>query len=132
MDDRNFIGHFGKVSSHKLGVFGGATSDLCDHAGHHVTKHGQDVSVAGDEGDLGIERDIFGEMAHSVVWLSSKHRSGLIDAFKDSDHDLLIELRRLRQVRRSTEVVDDEDFSPGLSRVGDELGRLNLGEVLLI
>jgi hypothetical protein len=49
--------------------------------------------VVGDEAELGVERDVFGEMAHSVVWLSTKHRSGLINAFEGTDHYLLVELR---------------------------------------
>jgi hypothetical protein len=60
--------------------------------------------------------------APRVVWLGAKHRSGFINAFEDSDHDLFVELGRLGQVRRSTEMVDGEDVGPGLRRAGDELG----------
>jgi cytochrome P450 len=46
-------------------------------------------------------------------------------AFEDSDHDLFVELGRLGQVCRSTEIVDGKDVGPGLRRAGDELGSVN-------
>ena len=47
---------------------------------------------------------------------------------KDADHDLLVELRALRQIRALPEVVHAEDIGPALGGRGDQLGGLDFGE----
>jgi hypothetical protein len=49
--------------------------------------------VVGDETELGVEGDVFGEVAHGVVGFGAEHRSGLIDPLEDTNHDLFVELR---------------------------------------
>ena len=81
-----------------------------------------------DEAHLDVERDVLVEVARRVVRLGAEDRADLEDALEDADHDLLVELRALRQVGRPAEVVDGEDVGPALGGRGDELRRLDLDE----
>jgi hypothetical protein len=93
-----------------------------------VTRDRHHVVVVGDEPEFGVERDVLAEMARRVVRLGAEDRSRLVDALEDADHRLLVELRALRQIRGSTEVVDGEDVGAALGRGGDDLRGLDLGE----
>ena len=67
-------------------------------------------------------------MADRVVRLSTEDRGHLVDALEDADHDLLVELRALRQVGALAEVVDGKDVGPALGGGGNKLGRLDFGK----
>ncbi len=80
--------------------------------------------------ELRVERHVLGQVPDRVVRLGAEHRADLVDPFEHTDHRLLVELRRLRQVRRSAEVVQREHVRAGLGRRTDDLRRLDLGETL--
>ena len=81
-----------------------------------------------DEAELRVERDVFGEMPRRVVRLGAEDRPDLVHALEDPDHDLLEELRALREVRGTTEVVELEHVRAALGRGRDDLWRLDLRE----
>ena len=113
-------------------VVRGSLGDRLHHSVDHVPQHDHDVGVVGDESHLGIERDVFGEMASGVVGFGSEHRTDLVHALEHADHHLLVELGALREVSRSPEPVDREDVRSTLRRRLDHLGRVDLGEVALV
>src|SRR5688572_23962035 len=67
-------------------------------------------------------------MARRVVRLGAEYRRDLKDTLEDAHHDLLVELRALREVAGLPEVVQAETVSAALGRCGDDLGREDLGE----
>ena len=62
--------------------------------------------------------------------LGPEHRPHLVDTFEDADHQLLVELRRLGQVRGPAEPVQREHVRPALGAGADHLRRVDLHEVL--
>jgi hypothetical protein len=85
--------------------------------------------VVVDEAELHVETDVLVDVADGVVRLGAEDRADLVDAFKDADHDLLVELWALGQEGGAAEVVELEDVGPALRGRGDDLGRLHFGEV---
>jgi hypothetical protein len=83
--------------------------------------------VVVDEPELDVERHVLGQVADGVVGLGPEGRAGLVDPLEHPDHDLLVELRALRQVGRPAEVVEREDVRAALGRGADDLRRLDLG-----
>jgi hypothetical protein len=81
-----------------------------------------------DEAKLHVQADVLVDVADGVVRLGAEDRSHLEDALKDADHDLLVELRALRQEGRAAKVVELKDVGPALRGRGDDLGRLHFGE----
>ena len=71
-----------------------------------VAQHRHHVAVVGDEAELDVERGVLGQVADRVVRLGPEHRTDLVDPLEHADQRLLVELRRLGQVRRPAEVVD--------------------------
>ncbi len=67
-----------------------------------------------DEAELHVQADVFVEVARGVVRLGAKDRSNLEDALEDANHDLLVELRTLRQVGGPSKVVQREDVRAAL------------------
>src|SRR5579875_1824972 len=94
------------------------------------TQHGHHREVTLDKAHLGVQANIFVDMARGVVRLGAKDRTNLEDTLKDADHHLLIKLWTLRQRSRAVEVVQLEDVGPALGRGGHNLGCLNLCEAL--
>ena len=78
------------------------------HPGDDVAQHRQHVAVVADEAELDVQRHVLGQVPRGVVRLGPEHRAGLVDALEHADHRLLVELRRLGEVRRAAEVVDLE------------------------
>ena len=68
--------------------------------------------VVADEAHLGVERHVLGQVADGVVRFGSEHRADLVDALEHADHDLLVELRALRQERRSPNQSIGNTFAP--------------------
>lgn len=69
-------------------------------------------------------------MPRRVARLGAEHRPDLEDPLEDADHELLVELRRLRQITGPSEVVQFEHVRAGLGRRLDDLRRLDLDEPL--
>ena len=90
------------------------------HAGDHVAQHRHHGEVVLDEAHLDVQADVLVEVARRVVRLGAEDRPDLEDALEDADHDLLVELRTLRQVRRAAKVVEREDVGAALGRRRDE------------
>src|SRR2546425_11501555 len=84
--------------------------DTCDH----ITKQSHYCKVVLDETELHVQTDIFVEMACGVMRLGAEDGTDLEDTLKDSDQNLLIELRTLREVGRSSKVVQLENVRPAL------------------
>src|SRR6266542_558269 len=91
--------------------------------GHHVV-------VVADESHLGIERDVFVQVARCVMRLRAEDRPHLEDALEDTDEDLLVELRALSEICGLTEVVHAEAVRATLGRRRDNLRGKDLGETL--
>ena len=107
----------------------GARSSIArDHPGEHLAQHGFDVAVVVDEAHLDVERHVLGEVADGVVRLGAEHRPGLVHPLEHPDHDLLVQLRALSEVRAPAEVVEPEHVGAALRRGTDDLRRLDLGE----
>ena len=102
--------------------------DVAQGAGQHA--HDREMVV--DEAKLGVQAHVFVDMARGVVRLGAEHRAHLVHALEHADHDLLVELRRLRQVGLLAEVVHAEDVGPALARRRQQFGRLDLGEALAV
>src|SRR2546428_13814381 len=71
-------------------------------------------------------------MSLRVVRFRAEDRADLVHALEDADHDLLVELRALRQERGATEVVDREHVRAALRRRRDDLRRLDLREAVRV
>ena len=81
-----------------------------------------------DEPELCVERHVLGEMATGFMRLGAEDGAGLEDALEYTDHRLLVELRALGEICGLTEVVEREHVRAALSREGDDLRGLDLGE----
>src|SRR5579859_2050214 len=81
------------------------------------------------EAELGVETDIFVDVTCGVVWFGAKDGADLKDAFKDSHHDLFVELWALRKVCGSSKVVQLKDVRATFSGRGNDLGCLYFGEL---
>ena len=99
------VGQLGQPHAEQLDVLGGRSPISASIPASTSPQHGEHVAVVVDEAELDVERDVLGEVAHRVVRLGAEHRPDLVDALEHPDHHLLVELRRLRQVRRAAEVV---------------------------
>jgi hypothetical protein len=84
--------------------------------------------VVAHEPELDVERAVLREVPHRVVRFGAEDRAHLVDPLEDADHLLLVELRRLRQVRGPAEVVHGEHVRARLGGRPDELRRADLGE----
>src|SRR5688572_21296848 len=65
-------------------------------------------------------------MAWRVMRLGAEYRRDLEDTLEDTNHDLLVELRALREVAGLPEVVQTETVGATLGGGGDDLGREDL------
>jgi len=124
----DFVGHAREADVEKADGGRGLVSDRLDHLGDDCTDDCHHVEVVDDEGELGVERRVLRQVSRRVVRLCPKDRPGLEDTLVHTDHDLLVELWALREVRRATEVVDGEDVGAALGGGRDELRRRDLGE----
>src|SRR6266849_5606990 len=111
-------GQFGRIA---LGKGGHDTGD-------HIAQEGHDRKVVLDEAEFNVQANILVDVASGVMRLGAEDRADLEDTLEDTDHDLLVELRALRQVCRSPKVVELEDVGTALGSRGDNLWRLYLGE----
>src|SRR5579859_1720193 len=85
-----------------------------------------------DEAHLGIERDIFVDVAWCIVWLGAKDGANFKDALIDPDQRLLVELRALGKIGRFAKVVYLEDVRAAFSRRRDDLWCLYFYKVALV
>ena len=102
--------------------------DSGQHAGDGVGEHSHDGVLVLDESDLGVERDVLVDVTGGVVRLGPEDGAHLVDALKDADHHLLVELRALGQVGGLAEVVEGEGGGPRLGGRADDLRGLDLRE----
>src|SRR5262249_49355720 len=70
------------------------------------------------------------QVTRGVVLFSPVYRSDLEDTFEDTDHDLLVKLRALREICRAAKVVDFEQLCTTFGAGRDNLRRVDLGEPL--
>ena len=101
---------------------------MADDARHNLRQHRHDIQMVADEAHLQIEADVLVDVADGVVRLGAEDRADLVDALEDADHDLLVELRALRQIGLPLEVLHGEDVRAALGRRGDQLRGLDFGE----
>src|SRR5258707_10307689 len=92
----------------------------------HISQQSHYREMVLDKAKLGVQADIFIDMARRVVRLGAEDRADLEDALEDTNHDLLVELWTLCQVGRASKVVQLEDVSPALGCSSDNLRRLYL------
>ena len=98
--------------------------DKCLVHVHHVGK-------AFYETHFEVQADVFGEVSIGLGLLRAIRMPHLEHPFQSAPHhDLLVELRALRQVCMLLEVVDTEEGRPALRPGVNELGRDDLGEAL--
>ena len=117
------------------GISGTATPssvDGCHHLAEHARQHGHDVAVALDEPELDVEAGVLVDVTRGVVRLGAEHRPDLVDPLEHADHDLLVELLALREIRDAIEVAHREHVGAAFGRGAHELGRLDLHEALAV
>ena len=100
-------GTSGRATSSRLSDAAACVADRGEHAARAPTSARRiTVAVVVDEAHLGVERDVLVEVARVSCGSARKTGPDLEDALEHADHDLLVELRALREVRRPAEVVD--------------------------
>ena len=112
-----------------LGVLRGKQAE---HRLQQRRLHLHDVRKAVDEPHLEVQGGVFVQVPGRGVLFRAEDRADLEHAVVDADHGLLVELRRLRQVRPAAEVVELEDVRAALGARADDLGRVDLGEALAV
>ena len=104
-----------------------------DRVAHRLLECGHDVGLVLDESHLEVHLREFGEVTGRCALFRAEDLGDSEDALEGADHDLLIELRRGREIRRL--VIKIVDFEYGGSAFGvaaDERRRLELGKALLL
>ena len=82
--------------------------------------------------ELHVHRGKFGVVTGGVRRVGPEDRTNLEDALEaTSNRQLLVELRRLGQIGRPTEVREREQLRPGLASCTEKLRRVNLDEPAL-
>ena len=109
---------FGRVD--RLQMFDDAADDPGQDR-HHVP-------MVADEAHLRVQADVLVDVAHRIVRLGPEDRSHLEHALENAHHDLLVELRALRQIGLAVEVLHPKDVGPALGGRLHQLRRLDLGE----
>ena len=127
MDDREPFRNLGESGSGQAGR--AADRHRLDHAGDGLTQDLHDVVVIGNEAELGVQRDVLGQVSRGVMRFRSKHRADLVDPLENTDHRLLEELWRLRQIGRAAEIVHREHVRTGFRCGFDEFRSVDLDEV---
>ncbi len=112
MGDRS--GTEGTVARDKPKFLPQISFQMFENMVEHITKQGHDGKVIFDKSNFNVQTDIFVDVANGVVGFSAKDRCNFKDAFKDADHDLLIELWALRQIGRPAKVIDGEQVGSTL------------------
>ena len=83
-------------------------------------------------GELQIKAGEFGRVLVGVGLLGAENGTCLKDALQPGRHrHLLVELRRLRQIRLGVKVLDLKHLGAGLGGGGDQLGRVDFHELPL-
>jgi hypothetical protein len=106
----------------------GSRANSVEHPRERIADDRHDRRMILHEPELGVERDVLGEVAARLVRLGAEDGPGLVHALEHADEHLLVELRALREVRAPPEVPDLEHVRAALRRRGDELRCLDLGE----
>ncbi len=129
-DARNMGGHVGNGGAQQveLGLRGGFQAG--HDAGQQAVLEAHDVFLVLDEAHLDVQAQVLVQVAARGVLLGAVHGRDLEHAFEHADHDLLVQLRALREVRGMPEVVDGEQVRAALRACRDDLGRADLGEPL--
>src|SRR5712692_7969556 len=104
-------------------------SEMRNDACNHFAQQSHHCKVVLDKAELGVQADVFVDVARGVVRLGAKDRADLEDALEDAHHDLLVELRALRQERGSPEVVHFEGTGSAFGSGNDDFGCLYLREI---
>jgi len=97
-------------------------------AAYHLREHGHDIPVVLDESQLDVQADIFVDVPDRVVRLCTEDWSHFEDPLEHAHHDLLVELRALREIGLSLEVLDAEHVRAPFGRGLHQFWRLDLGE----
>ncbi len=108
-------------------VFG----ELREHRGQQFFLEADDVFGGIDETELEVERVVLGQMPRTRVGFRAIHVTRLEHAFERGDPVLFVELRALRQIRDTVEVVDREQVRAAFGAGRDDLRRDDLGEAVL-
>jgi hypothetical protein len=127
---RDDLGELGDAGAEQRELGRAGRGDLGEHAAQHAGQLGHHVEVIGDEAELDVEAGVLVDVPGGVVRFGPEHRTDLVHPLEHADHDLLVKLGALRQVRRAAEVVDREHVGAALGRGLDQLGRLDLDEAL--
>src|SRR5690606_11752188 len=106
----------GQGDAETLDGRGRLLANRVNHAGEHLCQYRHHCGVILDETELDVERDVFVQVAGRVVRLRPEDRSNLEDPLEDTHHDLLVELRALRQISRAAKVIHGEYVCAPLGR----------------
>ena len=94
--------------------------------------HGHDILVRGDVTELQIEAGELRGVLVGIALLGAEHRAGLENALKACSHcHLLVELGALCQIGIAVEVIHLEHLRAALAGSSDQLGGVDLDEVLV-
>ena len=81
--------------------------------------------------NLEVERVVLGQMPRTRVRFGTIHMAGLEHLLECGDAVLFVELRTLREIRDTIEVVDGEEVGTAFGAGRDDLRRNDLGESML-
>eukprot|EP00227_Mantoniella_beaufortii_P016598 CAMPEP_0197580592 /NCGR_PEP_ID=MMETSP1326-20131121/4344_1 /TAXON_ID=1155430 /ORGANISM="Genus nov. species nov., Strain RCC2288" /LENGTH=559 /DNA_ID=CAMNT_0043144371 /DNA_START=127 /DNA_END=1808 /DNA_ORIENTATION=- len=102
-----------------------------EHVQEEGVQHVQHLEVVLLDGHLHVQARELAQVAVRVAVLGAEHRADLEHALHVRHHrHLLVQLRGLRQARRLPHVVKLEHRRAALGRASDELGGVDLDEVL--
>src|SRR5947209_10084943 len=129
MDMRYLGGHSWQLDTQQLQFRSIVLAECLQDVRDHISQQCHYREMVLDKAKLGVQADIFIDMARGVVRLGAEDRADLEDALKDANHDLLVELRTLCQVGGPPKVVQLKDVGSALGCSSDNLRRLNLCKV---
>ena len=126
------LGHDDRQAEHGLDLVAVGVLDRLQGGLEQALLHGHHVPVGVDVAELQIEAGELGGVLVGVGLFGPEHRPHLKDALEAAGHGhLLVELGALGQVGVAVEVVHLEHFGAALAGGGDQLGGVDLDEVLV-
>src|SRR5258708_2589009 len=100
-----------------------------EDSSNHIAQQRHNRKVVFNETKLGVQADIFIDMARCIMRLRSKDRSNLKDSLEDTYQILLIELGTLGQVGGTSKVIKLKNVGSALGCRSNNFRRLYLIKV---
>ncbi len=96
----------------------------------HARFHFHNFLKTGNIAHFKIDAGILVQMPRGIVLFGTEHRTNLIDPLEDARQNLLIKLRALRQIGRTTEIIKPENIGAAFRPLRNKLRRMGLDKAL--